>query len=174
MDTYSTVRNVISEMLVIPNLNSPSLGTNSNEETIQPAASIPAGLGAWAQSVCYQDSLATGTSANLIKAIWGISTWTAPLLNGRRAFVLMLGCLLSRLVTSPAGRCASRVWAESRACPGPQSCWRLCHGFGCGKQTGCPAAWQQLWNGRLNLRTNQSWKWPTFCSSGQCRTQPVT
>lgn len=31
MDTYSAVRNVMAEMWVIPQLNSPSLGSNSNE-----------------------------------------------------------------------------------------------------------------------------------------------
>lgn len=134
------------------------------ELRIQPAASTQSGLGAWAQNVCYLDSLATSTPTNWVKAIVGVSTWTAPLLKGRKALVLMLGCLLSRLVTSPAGRCASWVWAETRAHLGPRSCWGLCWGFACGRWTGCPAAWQQLWNGRPNPRMKQSWKRPAWCS----------
>lgn len=91
---------------------------NMWELKIQPAASTQAGLGAWAWSVCYQDLLATGTTTNWIKAILGISTQTAPLLKGRKAFVLMLGCLLSRLGTSPAGELRIPGLSQDQSLPG--------------------------------------------------------
>lgn len=144
MDNYSTVRNVISGMLVIPNLNSPSLGTHSNEYVAaeNPACSRHPSWFGCLSIKCVPPAI--GTPANWIKAILGISTRRVPLLKGRKAFVLMLWCLLPGLVTSPARRCASRVSVESRACLGRPSCWRLCCSFDCGRWTGCPAAWQLL------------------------------
>lgn len=164
MDTYSTVRNVIAEMLVIPDVNSPSLGTNSNDDVgaENPACSQHPSRFGCLSTKCVLPRFTCHWYPNY--TILGVSTWTAPLLKGRKALVLMLGCLPSRLVTSPAGRCASWVWAETRAHPGPRSCWGLCCSFACGRWTGWPAAWQQLWNGRSNPRMKQSWKRPTWCS----------